>query len=32
MKKAALWALVGWGIALLVPPQSVLGMFKSKSA
>lgn len=29
-KKIILWVLVGWGIAIVFPPQRVLGYFKGK--
>jgi hypothetical protein len=32
MKKGLLWALVGYGIALLIPPASVLGIFRPKAS
>lgn len=28
MKHAVLFALLGWGIALVVPPQALLGAFR----
>lgn len=27
MKSKILWVAVGWGLALLISPQAVLGMF-----
>jgi len=31
-KKVILWFLAGWALAILLPPQRVLGMFKAGNA
>lgn len=30
MKKALLWAVVGWGVAMLFPPQALVGWVKGR--
>lgn len=30
-KKIVLWVLVGWGLALVLPPQRVMSYFTGKS-
>lgn len=31
MRKPWVWFLAGWGLALVISPSHVVGMFKSKS-
>lgn len=30
MKRVIFWVLVGWGIAFLITPQQVVGMFRKR--
>lgn len=30
-KRCVMWLLIGWGIALVLPPQAIIAMFRPAS-